>query len=354
MPRSRALTLVAALAIIAGGCDRTPLDPGARSSDVATLLLGAQAARSPAPPFSLPSLVQAALLDVYRSHGSDAVRTMVADMRHLQDAAARVEASGIDREAFRVRDRAVSEEQVGIVLRVFGDDVVVRIMAALADESAGLQRRIESTAAGGIRVAAAEDGLAQARELLADAESAHGNGDARAALRAATDAADRLEAARVAVADALRVPGLDELFDTAVQVAGTAYGPGHDVLATHGRLTALARQQVRTGSRERAQAALAAVRVEEIAVVLRVLGAGPVEQLVQATAEAQSALARDVDAARRSGRDVLRLERMLATSADLLERAGAALDEGNAATALDLGSHAAGLVNALRLALGPE
>jgi hypothetical protein len=48
---------------------------------------------------------------------------------------------------------------------------------------------------------------------------------------------------------------------------------------------------------------------------------------------------------------VTRLGRMAVSARDMLGRSTAALAEGDVATALDLGSHAAGLINTLRTSL---
>lgn len=354
MSRRRAVALIFLAAVITAACDRTPVDPGTDASDAATLLFGPEAARAAAPPLSLPSLVHAAILEVYNAHGADAARAMVVEMRRLQDDASMAVDAPLAREGVRVARQTLQDEQLGIVLRVFGDDVVGRIIGTVRTDIDALTRRLDGLDANGLETTVPRSALAEGRELLADAEAAWSSGALRASLAAATDAAARVDAARAGVAGAMRVPGLDELFAVAVRVAGgRSSAPRADLLDEHRRLDQIAQQAVRTGTRESAHAALAAVRAEEIAVVLRVLGPGAVDQLVQRSREARTALVRDVRSAGDAGREVLRMERMLTTAADLIERADAALDAGDAATALDLGSHAAGLVNGVQLALSP-
>jgi hypothetical protein len=113
-------------------------------------------------------------------------------------------------------------------------------------------------------------------------------------------------------------------------------------------LDAAARVALRSANRGTAQAKLAAVRAEQIQVVLRVLGAQTATTLVDRVA-ARAAQTRAVLAELdKNGRDVARYQRMLREANDLNVRAATAITKGDPATALDLGSHAAGLLNALQ------
>jgi phage shock protein A len=111
---------------------------------------------------------------------------------------------------------------------------------------------------------------------------------------------------------------------------------------------------VRSGQNDRAHTALRAVRAERIRVVLEILGSEAVDQILQDVKRAHTEAAVGVTQARTAGRDVFRLERMLDTARDLYSRASQAFTRGDAATALDLGSHAATLVNSIRIALSAD
>ncbi len=93
------------------------------------------------------------------------------------------------------------------------------------------------------------------------------------------------------------------------------------------------------------------MRAERIRIVRDVLGREVVERMLQDVRRAQSEAAAAMTRARAAGRDVSRLERMLDTTRDLHGRAVQAFARGDATAALDLGSHAATLVNAIRISL---
>lgn len=353
MLRSRTTILLLTAVVLATACDRTPVDPTDGGIDIATMLFGAEAARHAASPLSLPSLVQAAVLEVYTGHGAVAARGLVTDLQRMQERA-RGGAASADREAALAHRSALRDEQLAIVLRVFGDNVAMRVVDAVRTDAATVDDRVAALDPERPAAARAHDLLARVAELMADAETAAANGAYRASLDAATQAAGHVDAVRAAILESMRVPALDELFETATMQVGR--NVGHDaaqqLLGEYRRLQQAAQQAVRTGSREQAHAALAAARTEEIAVVLRVLGDDAARRLLGATTAAHTALAGDVAAARTAGRDVARIERMLSAAGDMLGRASASLGAGNAAAALDLGSHAAGLVNGARSTLG--
>ena len=90
---------------------------------------------------------------------------------------------------------------------------------------------------------------------------------------------------------------------------------------------------------------MAAVREEELRIALQVLGPECARAVVQDVGQALERLERSTRASEP------RLRRMLAAATDLHVRAARSLDSGDAVAALDLGSYAAGLVNAYRLAV---
>lgn len=352
MLRSRTTILLLTAVVLATACDRTPVDPMGGGVDAATALFGAEAARHAASPLSLPSLVQAAVLRVYTEHGADAARAMVTDLRRLQERAREGTAAN-DRETAFAHRRALHDEQLAIVLRVFGDDVGRRITDAVRTDAAAITDRVSTADTEPPAAVRAQDLLARITELLTDAETAAANGAARASLDAATQAAAHLEAVRAEIVESMHVPVLDELFEMAIAQAGRTVGSDAvQQISEYRRLQQAAQQAVRTGSREQAHTALAAARAGQIEVVLSVLGDDEARRLLSVTAAAHTALAGEVNAARAGGHDVVRVERMVAAAGDMLDRASALLRAGDAAAAIDLGSHAASLVNGARSALG--
>ena len=93
------------------------------------------------------------------------------------------------------------------------------------------------------------------------------------------------------------------------------------------------------------------MREEQIRIVLSVYGPEAGQHLLMRAREAATAVRAALAGAKERGHDLVRLERMHATARDMLMRADAAYARGDASTALDLGSHAVSLLNALRLAL---
>jgi hypothetical protein len=331
-------------------CDRTPSDPLDARQDLAALL--GDPASMQASPHTLQGLLHAAVHRVYAEQGPAAARGLVADLRRVQDQAGRAMAGG-DRETATMRLRALHAAEIDVVLRVFGDGVVPRIISAVAIDVARLQRTVEEAEAAGRQMERGRELLATAATMLEGASGALQAGSAAEGLDAASRAAANAELVRQEVADARRIPALADLFDLAA--AALQADRGADGLAAemarHRILADAAADAVRSGDRARAQRALDAVRAEQIRVVLEVLGADAVEHLnaavTRGVAEADVAL----QAATSAGRDVSRLERMVATARDMGGRARAAADSGDTPAALDLASHAAGLVNSARLAL---
>lgn len=322
--------------------------------DLTAALFGDEAAALTGVPMSLPALVQSSIFKVYSEHGAQAARSMVMNLRRLQEQA-RTAAAAHPGEQAAARERALHAEQIGIVLRVFGDDVVLHVIDAVRTDLTGLEDRLPALGNGEEGSAVrARDLIAQVAELLTDAEAAAEAGARRAGLDAATRAAALTESVRGAFAESLRLHGLEDLFSEAQR--RTRELAGADVLrgmnSEMQRLKAHAQDAVRSGDRQRAHEALAAVRSEQIRIVIDVLGAGAVRGVLDAADESVVELRTTIAAAKRSGRDVARLERMLASARDMLIRAEDALTEADAAAALDLGSHAVGMINALRLAVG--
>jgi hypothetical protein len=342
MPRvlaAFALLLTCAL----GACDSAgtdPLDPLDPRTDLASFMTPGAAGSAG---LSLPGLVHAAVHRTWTEQGAGAARALVTDLRGAQQAHAA--AAG---EAAAERLLAVRTEEMRIVLRVFGPAIVPRVISAVGDEALRLERSLATMSAG--EAAQGRALLTDAHVLLAEAQSAAANGAWLDALDAGTRAAAVLGAGRALREAGQRVAGLEDLFVTAAaQLAAdggdTAELARYEVLRRNSAsLTASAEQR-------RLHESLKAQREEEIRIVLKVLGPAAADGLIHeasaARGELESALAR----ARAAGADVLRLERMSDSAHDMLNRAATSLAGGDAPAALDLASHAAGLINAARSAI---
>lgn len=353
MTRSRTLTLLL-LTLLLGmaACDRTPVDPQDPDSELAVLLGDGAAAGVGRSPLSLPGLLHSAVDRVYREQGASAARTLIMELRVLHLAVQRATLAG-DREDAAARMRALHAEELRIVLSVFGDPVAARVAEAVRTDADRLRSSLQELQQDGHDLPRAVEALAGVEELLVDAAAAWAAGDARASLDAATRAAALVDGVRRVLADAVRLPALEQIFDRAVARLREGGDPERvrAALADYHRAEAAARAAVRSGDRQHAHTALEAARREQIRVILRVLGPGVVAHSLQQARSASDELATSLAAARAAGRDVSRLERMLVSARDMLQRAELAFTSGDAAAALDLGTHAAGLLNALRVAL---
>jgi hypothetical protein len=348
---SRRLSVVLLVAVLSAACDSTPSDPLDPRTDVAALLNGSSAAAS-IPGLSLPGLVFSAVHKVYSEQGASAARALVTDLRRMEEQG-REALAGAGREPSVDRLGSIRREEMRIVLQVFGDAIVPRIIDAVVLEAVRVEAQVDAADVSGMRLPRARELLAQVDGQLAEATAAMAARDALAALDAATRAGASAEAARHVLAGARRINGLEELFERAAVQLQTERGAveSRAALADYNALQRAAEGVVRNGDRSRAHDALRAVRNEQIRLVLDVLGPAAVRQLMVEVAEGAGQVDHGMGVARQAGRDVARLERMSAVSREMLQRAQAALDSNDVGLALDLGSHAAGLVNAARSAL---
>jgi hypothetical protein len=334
---------------VVAGCDSAPSDPLDSRTDLSALLADGRAA---APGLSLPGLVYSAVHRVYSEQGASAARALLTDLRRLEQEG-RAASNGAGRGEAAAHSQALHAEEVRIVLRVYGDAIVFRVIEAVREDALRWTLRVSAEEQAGRAVSGARELLARLDAQLAAAVTAQERGDAASALDAATRAAATGEALRAALEDASRIDGLDNLFEVATQRLRSAQGAGgaRSALARHAELHRAAEDAVRLGDGERAHAALKAVRDEQIRVVLAVLGPSSLERLLRDASAGLAELETMLQGARAAGRDVARLQRMAATSRDLLHRATAARQAGDAEIALDLATHAAGLVNAARAGL---
>jgi hypothetical protein len=331
---------------VVAGCDSAPSDPLDSRTDLSALLADGRAA---APGLSLPGLVYSAVHRVYSEQGASAARALLTDLRRLEQEG-RAVSNGAGRGEAAAHSQALHAEEVRIVLRVYGDAIVARVIEAVREDALRWTVRVSAEEHAGRAVSEARELLARLDVQLAAAVTAQERGDAASALDAATRAAATGEELRAVLEYASRIDGLDDLFERATQRLRSAQGAG-GALARHAELHSAAEDAVRLGSGERAHAALKAARDEQIRVVLAVLGPSSVERLLGEASAGLTELETMLQGARAAGRDVARLQRMAATSRDLLHRATAARQAGDAEVALDLATHAAGLVNAARTGL---
>jgi hypothetical protein len=242
--------------------------------------------------------------------------------------------------------------QLTLVLEVLGERGVRRVLSGVGDELEQAAVQLDVAAerypdqVGQLRQRHTEVAVA-----LRKGRNALAAGDLPGSLEAGTGAAETLVELRRALLDLERIRALPELYREAEQLLATAGNPGVDaaaaLLAEHERLAEAARTAVAGADRERAHAALSAVRESELRITLEALGPACAAAVVNDVAAALLRLQPD------SGKAEPRLRRMLRTAADLHYRAAAALQQGDGIAALDLGSFAAGLVNSYRQAMTP-
>jgi hypothetical protein len=345
-------TIALVLLLIAGvvGCDSAPGDPLDSGTDLSVLLADGRAV---APGLSLPGLVYSAVHRVYSEQGASAARALVADLRRLEQAG-RTVANGMGSEEAASHSQALHAEEVRIVLRVYGAAIVPRVIEAVQRDALRWTLRVTAEESAGRDVSGARELLARIETHLAEAAVAEARRDAAGALDAATRAAAAGEALEAALEKARRIVGLDGLFAMAAQRLHSAQGTvaARGALARHDELRRGAEDAVRLdGDAPRVHAALKAVRDEEIRIVLEVLGPSPLDQLLTDARAGLDELESVLLRARTAGRDVTRLQRMAAASRDLLRRATLARQAGDADVALDLASHAAGLIDGARAGL---
>jgi hypothetical protein len=347
----RRLTLLLLLLALAA-CDTTPSDPLSERADLMAMAGVDMASGRPPAPLSLQGLLYSAVHRVYTEQGAGAARALVGDLRRLQEEARSAQSSR-DREASTARLRAVQIEELDIVLRVFGEGVPDRVITTVAADGERLRSAVAASTQAGRDLPRGAALLAELDHTLAEAARAADLGDVRAALDAATRAAAKADGVRLILAEAKRIPALEDLFDAAVDALRQREGPDQTrlELERYNELQRRADASVGAGDRQRTHSALQAVRTEQVDIVLRVLGADATRRMLDAFSYSIEDVDRALAEARQGGRDIGKLERMAASARDLRNRASTALAAGDPETALDLGSHAVGLLNAIRLAL---
>jgi hypothetical protein len=341
------LVLLIAVALFAA-CDRTPTDP-ALSDPAAALLAGAsENSVYAASPTSLHSLFGVAVRRIAQNQGSAGVVRVLGDWERLTVEARSALKSG-DRQASQTRVAAVRAEEIRTVLRVLGPNTATRITSEVGVGLAKVRIDLVALEAAGTDVSRPKQSSVQVAELLQKANHALENRDAANALDYATQASDLLDGVLHAMIALRRIPALETLFAEATARYERERGadPLHELLATFDKTNQEARVALRAGDRVVATEKLEAARREQVRVVLSVLGTDVVSALLQK-------VALGIDSTRTRISTVAdpaiaeRARKMLAEAQSLNARARAALNAREAAQALDLASHSAGLVNALQ------
>lgn len=351
--RRFSITFLVLAAMALPACDRMPVDVQEADLAVAALLLDREGPGAGAPPHSLSRLLHEAIHRVYTEEGSESARAMVADLHRLRETPGVALASPADAGAAPPSGGAVRAEEIRLVLSVLGAGVVPRVVDGVRADAARLGERVAQGDAGEAGRSRAATLFEEADRLLDEAMARFAAGSTASALDAATRAAVVVHEVRTTLLLAMSLPTLESLFDDAVTRLRLLRGPLHarTALEPVSSLQAEAAEAVRSGDRDRAHAALTAVRREQIALVLHVLGPDvPQRQLTAVRAalrDAGAATGRSLNA----GRDVHRLERMLAVARDIEDRATEAMRAGRIDDALDLASHAASLINTLNAEL---
>jgi hypothetical protein len=348
MPRKLKILAITGLLGAAVACDRTPIEPA--FADIESLL--AAAAPSIAEfgnTGTLTALFREAIAAVEKAEGRRGVESLLGNWRALQEDLT-AHASTASRSAVEVQLAAIHAEQLRVVRRALGNAVITRVVSETDRGLEEARRHIELAEMAGADVTAARSTALQVQDGLAAANAAVAERALDGALDRATRSAALLGGLRYHLVELRRVPGLESLYPRALEKLKQQKGDvaAAALLAKLETLEAQARVAVRSGDRARAHTSLAQVRAEQIRTVQRVLGNGEAVRLVKQVRARASEARGALDSLRAAGRDVAQHERMLKQVLDLNQHAAASLANGDHGSALDFGSHAAGLLNALQ------
>lgn len=336
------------IGVLAAACDRGATGP--EMDDVANLLAAARPAAANARIYNstLPALFREAVARVEDRQGPAGRAALLEDWRRLQHEL-ETEAVTSSRAAVQARVEAIHNEELRIVESVLGTRALTKV---IGDANVGLaeaRAAIIAAEAGGQDVSAANSVLAEASAHMTAARRAVALGENRPALDAASKAAALLAGLHYFLVESRRIAGLEALVPQALTrlkpVAGATADPA---LEQFEQLSGRARAALRSGNRADAQAVLTELRAQQVQLVLRALGPEAAERLTKQVTERAKEVAVTVASLRTTGRDVVKLERMLHEATDMNLRATNAYRAGDAVTALDLASHAAGLLNAVQ------
>jgi hypothetical protein len=331
MPR-RPFLFVLALLAASAACDRAATDPSIIEADRLAAARGA--------PNTLPALFNEALRTAQLRYGVESLNSALEAWESRQAEVQAAYSAG-DHAAVQVKLQALRNEELDLIIEVLGPEVVTRALSESNVALADARRRILEAEQQGAQTGPAEATAAEINELLSRATALIAREPARA-LGVVTEAARLLATIDDTIIELRRLRGVESLFpEIAARLAPAD-------LRAHARMQGEAQAALRNGERSLATARLQAVRAEEIRLVLKATEDRACVQLLGQVAGSISELRNSLQAVPASDGDLLRLERMLATAHDLHQQARHAEAAGDHARALDLGSHAAGLLNSMR------
>ena len=275
-----------------------------------------------------------------RRHGPQSLESALGIWEARQAEVRAAHAAG-DPAAVQARLQRLRNEEIRFVIDVLGSSVISRVLSETNVALANARLRLLEAAKQGAQTSAAESSAEEISQLLSRATALAAQDPARS-LDVATEAARLLANIDDAIIELRRLRGVETLFPD----LATTLKP--EELRTHVRLQSDAHAALRSGDRQQASAKLTAVRDEEIRLVLKATHNAASGHLLEQIGGSLTELRLSVQAEKAAGVDAVRRERMLATAHDLFEQAQEAEARGDHARALDLGSHAAGLLNSLR------
>ncbi len=319
------------LLALAAGCERAT-DPSVVEAERAFAVRGA--------PNTLPVLFEEALRAAQRRDGPAALERALNVWQARQAEVQAAHTAG-DPAAVQAKLAVMRSEEIRFVLDVMGPAVVTRVLSETNIALANARFRLLEAAKQGADIRAAEVSAEEINQLVSRATALAARDPARS-LEVATEAARLLAGIDDAIIELRRLRGVETLFP---EIAGQLKP---EELRTHVRLQTDAHAALRSGDRSRASQTLAAVRSEEIRLVLKATSNRASGQLLKQVEGSLGELRWHLQAFKASGADAVRRERMLATANDLTDQAKTAEARGEHAKALDLASHAAGLLNSLR------
>lgn len=336
MDRARLIALCCFTGFLAA-CEDLPAGP-----DLEALV--ESRGRAGASGLSLQDLFAVAVVRVQRTEGADSATAVLARWRDASEMPVDGGAEALSESREQVR--ALEAETV---LRAFGPAVVDQAHHVVSSELGQLRPAAE-------RAIRQEGGSHRVQQAMDSADAAL---DEAVRLRGASPpdalvavarAADRLDALRTALTDARRFPTLEELHAEALgslRAAGERARADSAQAAIDAAETA-ARDAQTAGSVDRAYVALEEARTARARMVAEALGPERAARLNAALHEAAAELRAGLEDRQARSLDVSREWRMLLTATDLLQRADAALADDEPHRAIDLATHAAGLINELR------
>ncbi len=347
MRAARGWVLAVLLVTIAvSACDRTPTDPALDAGDALLLEPAVRTSVYAPSSTSLPQLFRNAATRVLIDRGRDAQRRLLADWRRLNEEASVALRSG-DRHTAESRIAAVRAEEITTVLRVLGAGTAQRTASMVGGSVADARLELIKAEAKGRNVARARLQAARVDALLLQANAAISAENFARALDLATAASDELDTVVHFLISLNRIAGVETLFPEVLARASRERGAlaAKALSANLEQINAETRLALRRANRERSRQYLELARREQIRVVLAELGPSVASRLTQQVDSGVTATRKQVTE-RAEPVTTDRIGRMLDEAADLNSRAMRAVRNADFGLALDLASHAAGLLNA--------